>query len=39
MRRFDINYGNAQSKFSALAYRINPVNLHGAFMRGGIRLS
>lgn len=38
MNRFIMNPQSAQSKFSTLAYRIHPLNLHGGFMRGGIRL-
>lgn len=39
MKRFINNPSNAQAKFSRYAYGIHPMNMRGAYMRGGIRLS
>lgn len=38
MQRFYNNPKKAQGKFSRSAYKIHPLNLKGAFIRGGIRL-
>lgn len=38
MQRFYNNPKKAQRKFGHNAYKIHPLNLKGAFIRGGIRL-
>jgi len=38
MKRFINTPGNAQASFAKHAFKINPLNLKGAFIRGGIRL-
>lgn len=39
MKRFINKPKNAHKAFSRFAFKINPLNLTGAYMRGGIRLS
>lgn len=39
MKRFYNNPARANAKFSRKAYKINNMNLKGAYMRGGIRLT
>ena len=39
MKRFINKPSNAHAKFSKYAFKINPMNLTGAYIRGGIRLS
>lgn len=39
MQRFYNRPSRANAKFARKAYKIHRMNLNGAFMRGGIRLS
>lgn len=39
MKRFYNSPARANAKFARKAYKIDRMNLKGAFMRGGIRLS
>lgn len=38
MKRFIINPSTAQARFSQYAFRVDPRNFKGSYMRGGIRL-